>query len=494
MLIEVGAPDEQAMYDEALDWSDPDRGLITIIAPAIVRRPSDLLRPAIAAIGGVPLTRPASGEAQSNENAIARLRAHGLQTLILLESRWVPPRILNAFAALVTLAGIDLIALSHPNDVSSPLAGARTGLWGLAELRRWLESNEPTWQRAAGDERRHQRLLLPRLGLARPRVLQARPSSDPVARRAYADVRRSLGVAPPLRRVATVVRHALDGARNDARAMASDGASAALAEIGYALLEGDSPEVTQASTWRDLRRIPDTTTAAVVTLFALGLDDRSSARLRGTDVEPRASIHTRRGAIVVPPAAGPFLDAQLTVRSCRDAPFLVSGTHPLSLLELRRRAIEGISQLGLTLDDRALDAGLPPSQRWLLERGFLVTRTVAADSPRLPEERSEPAFRRCRHFLPGWLPLAGGGLTHSQMLCRAAEPDEVRPAAGGYRVMLVDRTDGVERFAILQNGQPAGSAWRVESALGIVWVQTMAPEPPALETVAEVVWATQHRL
>ena len=82
----------------------------------ISQRLGQILRPALEALDAVPLARSASGTAQEAENALARLRAHGVHTLILLNARWVPPALRAGLAAAATMAGLRLFVIHHPHD------------------------------------------------------------------------------------------------------------------------------------------------------------------------------------------------------------------------------------------------------------------------------------------------------------------------------------------------------------------------------------------
>src|SRR5690606_15625205 len=116
VLIEVRAPDTTDIYDAAHSLALPDGGVITLSVAPVPQRLGQILRPALEALAGVPLARSASGTAQEAENALARLRAHGVHTLVLLNARWVPSTLRGDLARAATMAGLRLFVIHHPHD------------------------------------------------------------------------------------------------------------------------------------------------------------------------------------------------------------------------------------------------------------------------------------------------------------------------------------------------------------------------------------------
>ena len=493
MLVEVGAPDVRALYDEALGWSDPDLGLLTIIVPPIVDRLSNLLGPTIELIGGAGLVRASSGEAQAVENAIARLRAHGVHTLVILHGHWLPKPVLDDLVAAAALADLALFVVGHPEDGEDGVAPDwRTARWGWAELRAWVAGGLPTWRAFASTPERQQRVAFPPLGLRDPLAITGRPPTNSMAEATFRSVRERLGIAPPVRYIASIVRQALRSQPPAALDGAREGVAAALAEAGYELLQTGSTTSDRDRQWRDLRAIADTTTAATLTLAAIGLDEREAARLRTTDVSPagdRVTVGSR--TIEVPPAARPYLRAQAFVRAGDPGALLFASGHSVGPLEVRGQVIEGLRRLGLTLDPRAVDGGISPSQRWLLARGLLVRRTRLADVPRQADERDEVKTRRCRHGLPGWIAVAASSVSHSQHLCRSRDVEEARPPDAGYRTVAGQTRDGAARYKVMSGEGAAGTLWHLQTPLGELWVQSMGARTPRSGAVRAAVLLSQ---
>lgn len=103
----------------------------------------------------------------------------------------------------------------------------------------------------------------------------------------------------------------------------------------------------------------------------------------------------------------------------------------------------------------------------------------------------EPERRRCRHGLTDGVTIAGTAVSHSQHLCRSVDPSEIR--RGDYRPVEAGTADGATEDAIEHVGEPAGTAWRVATDLGVVWLQSLAPSPPSLTEVATALGGTQRR-
>jgi hypothetical protein len=490
VLIEVSAPDETPIYREAFEWSDPDRGILTVMAPPVGQRLSDLLAPALDGLGACPLVRPASGEAQAVENGLVRLRSHGIGLIVLLQTRWIPRDVLATLVGLCEAAAIDVAAVVHPDsDLSSAVRDWRAVRWGWADLRAHVHARQAAhdWTELPAV---HQRVPLPALGLRGPSDIPAAPPTTRAARVAFTAVRRQVGTAPSPGGMASAVRHALLACSPETRTAALDGAAAAAADSGYVLLSDAATSEAELPVWRDLRTIPETGVAAALTLLALGLGTVATARLDVADVSADGA-HVRVGQHVlgVPPEARPYVMAQRLVRAGMRGRYLQRAAEPLTPSGVRRLMIAGAQALGLELDPRDVDDGLTPSQRWLYARHLAVRRTLDADEPRQSRDEEAVASRRCRHGLTPLIEIGGVTLSHSGRLCASHHPEDVRPTSRGYAVALADELGPVARYAVARAGSPAGSLWRVRGRRGDVWLQSMAADPPSLAAIGAVVAA-----
>ena len=155
MIVTVRAPDEDAVYAEAESWNDPDRGLLVVLAPPIVTRPSELLGRAVAALDGTPLWRPGSGEAQALENGVVRLRAHRVDALVLLHSWWIPAAVHSALAAALGALDLDLLVVTHPAAGAAAVDAWSADSWSWGELRAWVAARRPAGDARAADPVRH---------------------------------------------------------------------------------------------------------------------------------------------------------------------------------------------------------------------------------------------------------------------------------------------------------------------------------------------------
>jgi hypothetical protein len=272
----------------------------------------------------------------------------------------------------------------------------------------------------------------------------------------------------------------------------TEGLSAALDAPGYVLLADESArdggDGGTGVTWRDLRRVPDTAAAAALALLAIGHDERSAARMDARDIDRNARCTPLRGGQrAVDAAARPFLIAQRLVVGGA-GPLLSSPRGDVVPAMVRRMAGEALTELGIKMQPWDTER-LRPTHRCLLQRGLMVRRSrPARNLEQQPRVSSGP--RLCRHGLPGWIEVHGGGVSHSQRLCAAASVEEARPTTEGYEAIQLDSTRTTQRYAIYRDGDPAGELWSVATPRSVVWVQTLQqPVMPAKAVMSGVLSA-----
>jgi len=494
VLIEVRAPDTTDIYDAAYGVAVPDGGVITLSVAPVPQRLGQILRPALEALDAVPLARSASGTAQEAENALARLRAHGVHTLILLNARWVPSALRAGLAAAATMAGLRLFVLHHPHDDPfSPFVDWTSETWEWTRFTSWAARQLSVWEASAQAPEQSQRALLPALGLHNPVAVPARTPRSAPSRRAYADLQRLLRHRSEPAAVLAHVRHVVQAADGDMQPAILEGLTAALDEAGYALLDDgrprDSSGLTTSMEWRDLRGVADAAGAAAVTLLALGHDERSAARLSGADIEPDGSLMPLRGRrTFVDPAARSFLLAQRLLVA-PGAPLLSSPRGEVVPATVRRMAADALSELGVDMGVW-LTSRLRPSQRWLVERGLML-RQLPTVRWLVQQPRSVSGERLCRHGLPGWIAVGAAGVSHSRRLCAAESFEEARPSMKGYSVAAAETAADTRQYAVKRDGLPAGALWSIATPRSAVWVQSFHEPPADTRAVAMSVVARQ---
>jgi len=149
-------------------------------------------------------------------------------------------------------------------------------------------------------------------------------------------------------------------------------------------------------------------------------------------------------------------------------------------------AADALRQLGICVERRDVERMATPSGRWLARRGVLLRRMpLPPSAPAIPS----PGPSRCRHGLPGVIEVGTAPVSHSQHLCRAVGPDEVRRPP--WLLTPTAQGDGVDAFEVTLAGEPAGTVWRVATPLGPAWVQSLAAARPGAAGVAAAVLAAQ---
>lgn len=513
VLIEVVAPDEPILYAEARRWHDASAGVVLAILPPIASRASEVLAAIVAAAGGVPLRRSPANEDQAVENAVARLRAHRIHTVVAMHSQWLPERARSQLAGVAALAGLWLFLVTHefhadddlqPGEIASSANDAtdhyathsltagpgyrrealkpwRDAHWGWAELRDSVSLRS----QLGGVDGSALDAPQPIVGLRRPCRVAGRAAASPTSEAAYQAVVTGIRLGS---RATTIVRHVLGADAPGDPEPALLGAAAALGEAGYAIVRADPDESRRS--WRDLWRIPSTAAAAVLVLRACRLPDLETARLRVADVAPDGDVvRTRRRSISIPAGGAPFLRAQRLVAGDPDRPFLLGGGRRVGPTGIDRLVREGLAAIGLepVSGDGASDP--TPSATWLLERGIAI-RGTGVPSPRLvPVVGGE---RRCRHSLPGWVDVGHAQISHSQRLCRVRDVTELTPPGSGSAIAQERIEDGM---AVLVVDSPLGRAtyWRVPTPLGMAWLQSRAPVVPQASAIGEGVALAQQR-
>jgi hypothetical protein len=513
VLVEVVAPDEPILYAEARPWHDPSAGIVYAILPPILSRASEVLGAIVAAAGGVPLRRSPANEEQAIENAVVRLRAHRIHTVVAMHSQWLPDRARAPLAGAAAMAGIWLVLVNHefhparrrdslvsgagvaghddhfesaellsgPGYEPDALDPWRDAQWGWVQLREVVRARA----KLGGVDADALDAAIPLVGLAGPRPVRGNAAASAHAAAAYDDV---VARCRHGEHAASALRHVLRDLPKTQLEAALVGAAAGLGEAGYAILRAGVEESIRR--WRDLWRIPDPAAAAALVLRACRISDADGARLRVADIaEDGTLIATRRGTTSVPAGAAPFLRAQRLLAGPDGRAFLLEAGQAVGSNTVDRLVREGLLALGLEAPGDGHRPVSVPSAAWLLDRGIVIRRDRLRPSL---SDRDAISPRRCRHALPDWIEVAGVPVSHSQRLCRTRDMEELAPAGSPYSLMDRRFENGV---AICLVDSPSGPTtyWQIPTPLGPAWLQSRAAVLPVASAVADGVAIVQRR-
>ena len=106
--------------------------------------------------------------------------------------------------------------------------------------------------------------------------------------------------------------------------------------------------------------------------------------------------------------------------------------------------------------------------------------------------------RRCRHGVAAAFELDGVLLGHSRRLCETEGPaDGVpwlrRPAAAGFGLKELERTDWAVRMGVSRGDVSAGELVGIAVAEGVLWLQIGIGQAPPLGRIADCI-AERYRV
>ncbi len=479
-----------------------DAGVVVVDAPATSTGTGTFLRQVLRALGVPPPPTPRPGVAFDHALALAWLRALAIRDLVVVHADWLGRGL--AFEALraLTAAGPDVYLLSQRDPGARPsplLEGWCSETWRWGRFAAWAAARAS----AQTPEARAQCEGLPVLGLTGaprrvPPLAGARgPSAD-----AYEAVRRRARPDRPSWHAAHVARQVLAGSGAAAGPALLEGVAAGLEEQGYSLL--DAPGAAVVPTWCDLRRLGHPQGPALVGIHAAGAGPRALAQLRIADVAADGSgVRLGARALPVPRGARPFVHAQRLLRLAvgRDAGdvFFAEASDGLTVDQVREQLSATLAAVGAHLQPGDIGERIAPSQAWLWARGLSVQRTARAAALADARAEAEAAARgtsirdpRCRHGLRPTLVVGRDTLSHSQLLCRAHDPEETRPLWRGYAVRQLEERGRGRTWRVSQDGVDAGWLWSVETPLGRAWLEKGGGHMPGLGEVVAASDALQH--
>jgi hypothetical protein len=502
-IIEVVAPDEEAIIEFARDIADRVPRALGVVVPSIPGVGSFAWQ-ILKSLGKSNDLRGRWTPANALlELAAAWLTASDVDHVVLLHGAWLRPSDIGPIIGFLRMTTTTVFLIVHPThkgSVNSPFGDWHSEVWSWESFREWAAAR--TDLAVVESEAVAAEVSLAPVGLARPvHTLAATTPKEDAVRAAFYSTRPSIRSINSPWAMARTVRKLLAQIDPEIAPDTLAGLAAALGERGYELrvsqpLSSIAQSGRRELRWSDLRCFIDPRAAAVIALFSLGLGTKDCARLSMADVAQDAtSVTTRRRRIKIPAQARPAFRAQRLLRSWSGAgmadPFLTEQTRGLTPHQIKDLLDKSLRTLRFELDARSFDDCIWPSQRWLLAHGLAVHRTRAADEI----ERADALYGRsperlCRHGLPNWVAVNGNSLSHSQHLCRSQEPAEVRPLPG-YRIDVIETSDGVQRWAVTCLTQPAGQLWSVATPYGVVWLQSMEPILPAIDEVVKAVLRAQ---
>lgn len=487
-MIRINSDDARDIVAAATRCGDPSSGVASAAVQPNLRRLAPLLRAILASAGWDALD---PGDAQTDARALtvatARLRAAGIDLVVLTQAGWLAPPLASRLVGALEAAGITVAALIHE--------GWRPGAFDMLDA----------WTIATTDWRSFARTLADRRGsgaqcghpCAGPSTLVAAGIPLPVRHvepgpaptgPSSARLRDTVMAAASRAEAAEAVVAALTAGEVD-----PDSGAPAIADIlqsrGLRLMASAGPGA--ACHAQDLRAVRNTAAAAAWALHSAGVGFAELLALGTSDVAADGSRVIAAGsALALPADVRPMVQAQREVRIVEGGvPELLTGVggHAFDRVSLGRLLAEGARDLGRRADPATAGTECPADVA-LAGLGLAVegTPSLAVDlvSDRFALER------RCRHGLPA---LIGPLLSHSQVLCRADEVTDTRRPGAGYTFKQLRGDGGVAVWQIHHEGWVAGTLWHVATPLGAVWVQSMHSPAPAAAAVREEVCTTQAR-
>lgn len=341
----------------------------------------------------------------------------------------------------------------------------------------------------AADPARHQAEGLPSIQMA----LDSEPMAVPerldgsAAIVGYAQLRAALSTAvgsPAM--VSGAVRSVLRSCQNVEELEAVlPGVARALDQAGLNLyvnearLEETRPSESDAPrpTWADLRRSGNPTAASAIALLGAGLALRDVCVARLIDIaSDGAWVADASGFRPLPMASRPFVVATRLLRIDAGAgpedPFIVSHGRQIGPAVLARLVSSKFADLGVTIDTYELRRQVKPNERWLRDRGLLVTGSRSA--------------AHCRHGLPSTVTVEGANLSHSRRICLVIDAADTRTANGSVVELIEERPAGA-LYEVHQFARPAGHLWVLHTQQGPVWLDLGSAATPSIDAVATAI-------
>lgn len=489
----VGPVDPEAAR-WAMSLNDPAGGRLAIVVPPALASLAALVGELLGALGKPAAANPRF-TAGVEELALGRawLRAHDIERVLLVHADWLPHRIADELCAYAALTGVDLecVVTGRDPDPYLPWSGEEIGWVELVERVTREQLSRAT---LADDAARHQRELLPPLGMPAETARIVPGALDAFGRSAFVDLagrikRDGRTEGSVARSLALVLRTFPAGEPFDS---AVRGAASALAQSGWALLSNRlvGPAEPSLATWADLRTGVLPHQPAAVGLVATGLWPDEIATLRVQDVAEDGSWVLGDGVpLEVPRGARLYLVAQRMLSDRPEDPFLHNSGRPFRPLGVSTTISATLADAGLAVPAHRFRRPASPSGRWLAERGLAVR---PADAGRVIV-RKTPV---CEHGLPRELVVDGVVLSHSQKLCLGDGPAELRPwtvrsASNGFTVSERERSELGVRYGVSRADGPAGELVGLATDQGLVWVQVGTGNAPGLGAIAAA--ATDRR-
>jgi hypothetical protein len=491
MITHVVSQDDAETDSWALARHNLAGGVISISVPSGSASMSSIAHEIAESLGLEMDSNPQGrSEVEVLELVRSLIRGHGVRELILVHADWLPLALLDDLARWITLLGLDAYFITHPPvGADGWLEGWTSAVIGWSDFVALWVRGDRVRSSLAADAARHQADPLPSIEMA----LDSEPMAVPerldgsAAIVGYAQLRAALSTAvgSPAK-VSGAVRSVLRSCRTVEELEAVlPGVTRALDQAGLALhvnearlgrscsSEGGAP----APTWADLRRAGNPTAAAAIALLGANLTLRDVCVVRLIDIATDGAwVADASGFRPLPLAARPFVVAARLMRVEAGAgpedPFIVSHGRQIGPATLARLVTGTFAGLGVTIDTYELRRRMKPNERWLRERGFLVTGTRSAD--------------HCRHGLPATVTVEGSNLSHSRRACLVIEAADIRTAKGSVVDLMHIRPAGA-LYEVHQFGRSAGHVWLMHTQEGPAWLDLGSDATPSIDAVAAAI-------
>ena len=491
MITHVVGQDDAETDSWALARHDLAGGVISIAVPSGSASMS-LIAHEIAEGLGLDLDSNPHGRSEVEVLELIRslIRGHGVRELIVVHADWLPLPLLDDLARWITLLGLEAYFITHPPvGADGWLEGWTAAVIGWSDFVALWVRGDRLRSSLAADPARNQAEELPSIEMA----LDSEPWAVPerldgsAAIVGYAQLRAALSTAmgsPAM--VSGAVRSVLRSCPTVEELEAVlPGVARALAQAGLALHVNEarlgrtrsSVAGTPRPTWADLRRAGNPTAAAAIALLGASLTLRDVCVVRLIDIATDGAwVADASGFRPLPLASRPFVVATRLLRVEAGAgpedPFIVSHGRQVGPAVLARLVTATFAGLGVTIDTYELRRRVKPNERWLRERGLLVTRTRSAD--------------HCRHGLPSTVTVEGANLSHSRRVCLVFDAADTRTANGSVVNLIEERPAGA-LYEVHQFGRSAGHVWLMHTQEGPAWLDLGSDATPSIDAVAAAI-------
>lgn len=491
MITHVVGQDDAETDSWALARHDLAAGVLAISVPSGLASLSSIANEIAEGLGLEMDSNPhGRSEIDILELVRALIRGHGVRELILVHADWVPLVLLDDLARWITLLGLEAYFITHPPvGTAGWLEGWTAAVIGWSDFVALWVRGDRLRSSLAADPARHQAEELPSIEVA----LDSEPMAVPerldqsAAIVGYAQLRAALSTAvgsPAM--VSGAVRSVLRSCQTVEELEAVlPGVARALDQAGLALHVNavrlgrarSSESGAPGPTWADLRRAGNPTAAAAIALLGVNLALHDACAVRVIDIATDGAwVAHLSGFRPLPLAARPFVVATRLLRveagASPEDPFIVSHGHQIGPAALARLVTATFAGLGVTIDTYELRRRLKPNERWLRERGLLVTGTRSAD--------------HCRHGLPATVTVEGANLSHSRRVCLVMEATDTRTAKGSVVDLVQVRPAGA-LYEVHQFGRSAGHVWLIHTNEGPAWLDLGSDAMPSIEAVAAAI-------